>query len=279
MSTTGKTAVKKRRSAGREATADDIRALERGDAPLSITGHLSELRSRLMTVLIAVCLATAVPFFAAGDKVLKALTWPFYKAGLKNPNLYVFNFTEGFMLQLKACLIAGILIVFPFVVYQIWSYVRPAIDREKRGFFRVILICSILLFYTGAAVTFFFLMPFAIKVLADFTPDNMTTMFSSTNYLHFMLFFCAAMGIIAEMPMVIMILTKMGIVKPSFLVKKRKHAIVIIWIAAAIITPTTDVLNLTLVAVPLMLLYEISIVLSKIMDFRAKRRSRTRGAG
>ena len=88
-----------------------------------------------------------------------------------------------------------------------------------------------------------------------------------------MLFFCAAMGIIAEMPMVIMILTRMGLVTPSFLVKKRKYAIVIIWIAAAIITPTTDVLNLTLVAVPLMLLYEVSIVLSKIIAFRAKKRS------
>ena len=163
MSMSGKITPKKSRNTGREATVDDIQALERGDAPLSITGHLNELRSRLMTVLIAVCLTTAIPFFIAGDKVLKLFTWPFYKAGLKNPNLYVFNFTEGFMLQLKACLVAGLLIVFPFIVYQIWAYVRPAIDKDKRGFFRVIIICSIILFYTGATVTFFFLMPFAIR--------------------------------------------------------------------------------------------------------------------
>jgi sec-independent protein translocase protein TatC len=162
--------------------------------------------------------------------------------------------------------------VFPFIVYQIWAYVRPAISREKRGFYRRIIFFSILLFYTGAGVTFFFLMPFAIKVLEGFTPEGMQTMFSSTNYLHFTLFFCVMMGFIAEMPMVIMVLTKLGIVTPAFLVRKRKIAIVVIWIAAAIITPTTDVLNLTLVAIPLMLLYEVSIVLSKIIVIRARRR-------
>lgn len=250
---------------------NDIGAIERGDKPLSVTGHLTELRSRLLTVLAAICLATAIPFIAAGDKVLKALTWPFYHSGINQP-LYVFNLTEGFMLQLKACLVAGIIIVFPLVVQQIWSFIKPAIDREKRGFYRGIIISSILLFYAGAGLTFFFLMPFAVKVLSEFTPQGMQTMFSSTDYLHFMLFFCVAMGAIAEMPMVIMILTKLGLITPTFLVKKRKWAIVIIWIAAAVITPTTDILTQTMVAVPLMMLYEISIVLSKIMVIRARRR-------
>ena len=262
----------RRKPKGKKATLADIHAIERGDQPLSVSGHLTEMRSRLLTVLAAVCLATAVPFFAAGDKILQALTWPFFRAGLENQKLYVFNLTEGFMLQLKSCLIVGTAAIFPFIVYQIWAYVRPAIDREKRGFYRRIIVCSILLFYTGAGLTFFFLMPFAIKVLSEFTPAGIEPMFSSTNYLHFMLFFCVMMGAIAEMPMVIMVLTKIGFVTPAFLVKKRKHAIIIIWIAAAVITPTTDVLNLILVAVPLMLLYEISIVLSKIMAIRAQRR-------
>jgi sec-independent protein translocase protein TatC len=263
-----------RKIKGKEATLEDIEAIERGDSKLSLSGHLGELRSRFMTVLIATCIATAGPFFIGGDKLVKLMTWPFYKAGLKNQTLNVFNFTEGFMLQIKSALIIGLLVIFPFIVYQIWAYIKPAVSKKRRGFYRWIIFFSILLFYTGAALTFFFLVPLAIRVLAAFTPDNMTTIFSATNYLHFVLFFCAAMGFIAEMPMIILVLTRVGIITPAFLVKKRKYAIVIIWITAAIITPTTDALSLTLVAVPLMLLYEISIMLSKIMVFRARKRER-----
>ncbi|MGL4369833.1 MAG: twin-arginine translocase subunit TatC, partial [Spirochaetota bacterium] len=252
------------------AAKEDIEALSRGDESLSVVGHLDELRSRLLVVLITVCVTTVIPFFAAGGKILTALTWPFYKSGLANQTLNVFNLTEGFMLQLKASLIVGLLAALPVIVYQIWAYIRPAIDKEKRGFFRYVLFFAILFFYTGTGLTFFFFMPFTIRVLAEFTPANMTTMFNASTYLHFMMFFCASMGGVFEMPLVIMILTKLGIVTPAFLTAKRKYAIVAIWICAAMITPSTDILTQSLVAIPLMLLYEVSVLISKIMVIRAK---------
>ena len=263
---------KKKTSKATPATVEDIEALARDDAPQTIVSHLDELRSRLLTVLIAICITTMIPFFAFGEKVLKALTWPFYKSGLQNQSLNVFDLTEGFMLQLKASLIVGALCVVPLIIYQIWSYVRPAIDKETRQFFRIILFFGVLFFYAGAGITFFFMLPFTIKMLAGFTPSNMTTIFNASTYLHFTVFFCAAMGGVFEMPLIIMILTKLGLITPKFLSEKRKYAIIGIWILAAIITPTTDILTQSLVAIPLMLLYELSVLISRIMVIRAKRK-------
>ena len=258
------------------ATPEDIEALSRGDAPQTIVSHLDELRSRLLTVLIAICITTMVPFFVFGDRILKALTWPFYKSGLQNQTLNVFDLTEGFMLQLKSALIVGALFVVPLIIHQIWSYIRPAIDKEKRRFFQIVLFFAVIFFYAGAGITFFFFMPFTIKVLAGFTPSNMTTFFNASTYLHFMVFFCAAMGGVFEMPLVIMILTKLGLITPQFLSEKRKYAIVGIWILSAIITPTTDILTQSIVAIPLMILYELSALISKIMVIRAKRKETAR---
>ncbi len=251
----------------------DNESRDRGDAEISIVGHLAELRSRVLTSLVTLIITTATPFFFFGKQILSYITKPFYDA-VGSSKLQLFSLTEGFTLQLKASLIVGIIIALPVIVYQIWSFVSPAIDRAHRAFLRNTIFTGIFLFYGGAAFTFFFFTPYTIKMLLTFMPPEMGLTINASSYLSFLFFFCGAMGCIFEMPLVIMILTRLGIVSPETLAHKRKYAIVIIWIVAAIITPTTDVLTLILVAIPLMLLYEISIVVSKIMLFRKKRRER-----
>jgi sec-independent protein translocase protein TatC len=118
------------------------------------------------------------------------------------------------------------------------------------------------------AFTFFFFAPITITALVEFMPEEMKLTINATSYLHFMLFFCVAIGGVFEMPLVIMILTKIGIITPEMLISKRKYAIILIWIAAAVITPTADILTQTLVAVPMMIIYEGCIIAAKIMLWR-----------
>jgi sec-independent protein translocase protein TatC len=248
----------------------DRGAYDRGDPPSSFTHHLSEFRSRLLTVLIAICVATLIPFMLFGDKVLSFLSKPYTRA-MGTQSLYLFDITEPFTTQLKASLTIGLFAVVPIIIYQLWGFIRPAIDSDKRSFIRNIVITAVFLFYAGAGLTFFYGIPFVIKTLQAFVIPEMKVMQGAGNYLSFTFLFCTIMGLVFEMPLAIMILAKLGIVTPEFLSRKRAFAIIAIWIAAAVITPTTDMLTQSLVAIPLMALYEISIILAKIIIRRDRK--------
>lgn len=245
----------------------DAESIERGDSPMSIVGHLNELRTRLIKSIITILVITLASFFVS-EYLLTIIEKPILATGVK---LNVFNLTEGFMLRCKSALIAGIMIGLPVFVFEVWKYIKPAVNANDRKFIRGSIIAAVFLFYGGIAFTYFLLLPAAVNVLLSFTPKDMANIISATTYLNFIIFFCLALGLIFELPIVIMILTKMGIVTPQFLTTKRKYAIVIIWIVAAVITPTPDMINQTIVAVPMMILYEISIIISKIIALKKKK--------
>ncbi len=245
----------------------DPAARERGDIPMSLVAHLDEFRSRFLVSLLTIFILMLASFVFS-DYILAVINRPYLETGLK---LNVFNLIEGFLLRLKASMLAGVLIGFPVIVYEIWKYISPAISVDDRTFARLSVVAALFLFYLGITLTYLTL-PFAIKALISFTPDDMTTLINAGQYLNFVMLFCLAIGAVFELPIVIMILTKIGIITPSFLISKRKYAIVLIWILAAVITPTVDPLTQSLVALPLMLLYEISIFISKIMVKRKKRK-------
>lgn len=246
----------------------DPDALRRGDKPMNIVDHLDEFRSRLLIVLITIIVLTVLGFYFS-DILLDAINKPFIESGYK---LNIFNLIEGFVLRIKASFVMGLLIGLPLLVYHLWQYIKPAIDIDNRKFAVYSMFAAIVLFYAGLGATYFYLLPLSIKVLLSFTPPDMENMINASKYFNFAILFALAIGITFEMPIIIMILTRIGIVSPSLLISKRKYAIVLIWIFAAVITPTTDPLTLTLVAVPLMLLYELSIVISKFIVIRKKRK-------
>lgn len=259
-------------------TADDKKTLEkadaydpgaagRGDSPMSIVGHLDELRSRFIATLITVTVIT-LGSFSISEYILNILNRPYLDTGMK---LNVFTLTEGFILRLKASLIIGILAGLPVIVYEIWKYIYPAIEIRDRKFIARSLIAAILLFYAGIAFTYYLILPVAVQMFISFTPPEMTNTTNATNYLSFIILFGLGMGLIFEMPIIIMILTKIGIITPQFLISKRKYAIVLIWIIAAIITPP-DVLSQIIAGVPMMILYELSIIISKIIIIRKKKK-------
>lgn len=245
----------------------DPEALKRGDTPMSLISHLDEFRSRIVFTLVSILVIMLLSFFFS-DEILSFLTKPYTDTGLK---LNVFNLIDGFLLRLKSSLIAALLLGFPIIIFEIWKYIAPAINKEERGFARGMIVVAVLLFYLGVSLTYLAL-PMAITALLSFTPPDMVSMISASDYLSVIMLFSFAMGGIFELPIVILILTKIGLVTPAFLVSKRKYAIVLVWIIAAIITPTVDPLTQSMVAIPLMLLYEISIIISKVVVKKKIRR-------
>ena len=239
-----------------------------GDLPIKKAAeYFDRMRGRLLFTLVFLMVATVGGFFVS-DYVLRVVTMPFVESGQK---LNIFTVTGGFMIRLKASFGASLLLTFPLLVWQIWRSVSPAIPKASRMFSRLSLLAAVALFYAGIAFVYFLLMPAAVKILLNFVGSTMDSTIGADDYLSFTILFSFSMGILFDTPIIVMILTYIGIVGPELLRKHRKYAIVIMWIIAAIITPTPDPLNQTLVAVPLMLFYEISILASKLVVKRKKK--------
>ncbi|TFH42846.1 MAG: twin-arginine translocase subunit TatC [Chrysiogenales bacterium] len=242
----------------------DPEAMTRGDVPMTLVGHLDELRSRIIISLVALIILT-IAAFTFSEQLLDFINRPFTTTGLK---LNVFKLTEGFIIRLKVSAIAALMAGLPFFVFQAWRFILPAIAKGDRMFSRLSVISSIFLFYGGMVFVFFGLVPFAVKVMLGFVTKEMMSTIGANDYVSFVLLFCVLMGILFEFPIVVMVLTRIGILTPAFLARKRKYAIVLIFVLSAVITPTQDVLTMIIVALPLILLYEISIIISRFTAVR-----------
>ena len=245
----------------------DPEAATRGDSPMTLVGHLSEMRTRLLVVLVSV-LVIMIAGFAFSDYLMMLINRPFTASGQK---LNLFTLFEGFTLRLKSSLFLSVLICLPLIMYQVWKYIEPAINRNDRMMIRLTLVSSVLLFYLGVSFTYLFL-PVAIMALMAFAPTDMLITNNATEYFNFFVMTAIILGAVFELPIVMLLLTKMGIVSPALLTSKRKYAIVLIWITAAFASPGPDPLSQALLALPLMLLYELSIVISKIIVRRKKKK-------
>ncbi|MBN2077893.1 MAG: twin-arginine translocase subunit TatC [Spirochaetes bacterium] len=247
----------------------DPEALDRGDVPMTVVGHLEELRSRII-ISLAVLVILTVAAFVFSEQILDFINRPFTDTGLK---LNVFKLTEGFIIRLKVSAIAALMAGLPFFVFQVWRFILPAITKGDRMFTRLSLLASIFLFYGGMVFVFFGLVPFAVKVMLGFVTPEMMSTIGANDYVSFVLLFCVLMGVLFEFPIVVMVLTRIGILTPSFLITKRKYAIVLIFVLSAVITPTQDVLTMLIVSLPLIFLYEISIMISRFTVVRKKRKA------
>jgi len=245
----------------------DPEASTRGDNPMTVVDHLDEFRSRILIVLGVLITLTFVNFYFS-EHIVNYINKPFLSTGNK---LNVFKLTSGFIIRLKASAGTAILMTFPLIIFHIWRYILPAIDKKERMFSRLSIIASVVLFYSGVAFVFFLLLPLMIEVLLSFIPSEMLSTIGADDYLSFIFLLCLAMGIIFELPVIILVLTKLGLITPAILISKRKLALIIIWVFAAIITPP-DPLSQSLVAVPLMFLYEFSILISRFIVIRKKKK-------
>ncbi len=243
------------------------------DDPLPIRDHLIELRRRVTYSAIAVLVTTAAAF-AFHEQILKLLMEPaeqFVSLPFGKPVRT--SLTEYISIAARTSLLVGVFTSLPFVLYQIVMFVAPGLKPNERRYLYALMPATLLAFVLGAAFGYRILFPPMVRFLLEFGSDVAIPMISIGNYVSLMLRLLFWMGIIFEMPVVLFFLAKIGLVTPEFLARQRRYAIVLAFIVGAMITPTIDPLNQALVAGPIIVLYEVSILLSKLAVRGRRRRA------
>lgn len=224
---------------------------------MSIIEHLEELRTRLIKILIASALGFAVCYWMS-EWLFSLLMKPLLDA-LPGKTLIFTGVTEGFFTYLKVGIIAGIFLAAPYIIYQIWAFVAPGLFKREKKILIPISIISAVFFVGGALFGYFVVFPFGFQFLiGKFSSDVIQAMPSIKEYLSLATKMLIAFGVIFELPLVIFVLARIGIVDHKFLRKYRKYAILGAFIVGAILTPP-DVITQLMMAGPLIVLYEISI--------------------
>ena len=238
------------------------------DRKMSFLDHLGELRKRILWSLVAILvgLGIAVNFT---ERLLKFVRRPF-DAAIPGTKLVFLSPTEAFWVYMKVALIAGCVLAVPVVLYQVWAFIAPGLHSHEKRFAVPFVFVGSLFFLAGATFAQLVVIPFAIRFLVTFPGPDVVPMISIGSYVDFVLKFTLAFGAIFELPVVITLATRMGIVTPEFLAKNRKYAILINFILAAILTPTPDIFNQTLMAGPMIILYELGIISARIFGRRPK---------
>jgi sec-independent protein translocase protein TatC len=230
------------------------------DGKMPFMEHLGELRTRIMRSLIAllVGLAIAFPF---SQTVVDWLARPIQKSG----NTLVFlAVTEAFWVQMKVALFLGLFIAAPAILWQVWRFVEPGLHRHEKKYAAPFVIIGSLLFIGGGAFSLLVVTPNAIAFLLSYARPGLQPMISIGNYVDFLVKFTLAFGAVFEVPLAMTLVARMGLVSPKAFAKNRKYAILGAFIAGAILTPTPDMVNQSLMAGPIILLYEIGIVAARI---------------
>jgi sec-independent protein translocase protein TatC len=226
---------------------------------LTFMGHIRELRGRLAWSVLVLVITTIIAFVFA-DQIFHFIIKP---AG--DIHLIFTEMTEMFSTYMIVSLAGGIVLAMPFFIYQIVMFVSPALTRREKTYVYIALPWITLMFVGGVAFGYFILLPPAMHFLLNFGSDIALPYIKIGNYITLVTRLLLAIGIVFEIPVVTTFLSRLGIVTPQWLAGKRKWAFIGAFILAAIITPTMDPINQSFVAVPLVVLYEISIILSRIV--------------
>jgi sec-independent protein translocase protein TatC len=249
----------------------------RGEMPF--LDHLEELRWRIFWSLLAIAVGTGVGFaLVYRFHVLELLVEPVRAArGEADFKLIYLSPGDPFFITLKLAILVGIILAFPVVAYQIWSFLSPALEKQEKRAIVPALYLGLVLFIAGVAMAYFFALPVTMQFFQAFEGPSLQEQLEVGKTLAFVTKLLLAFGAIFELPVVIMLLTAMGLVTPEFLRAKRRHAVVGMAVLASVMTPG-DVITLTvMMMVPLLLLYELSIFLSAgIARRRRERQERER---
>lgn len=237
------------------------------DKKLTIVGHLEELRSRLIKSLIAVAVATAICFIFA-KQIFEIL-----KSRATGIDFIYIEVTELLGVYMKVALFGGVALALPFLIYQLVMFIRPALPGKEKRYLYLLLPGVILFFVAGVAFAYFVLLPPALRFLINppFASGIATPQIRIGNYVEVVVKLLFTIGLVFETPLLISFLARIGVITPRMLSKNRKWAVLGSFVLAAIITPTFDPVNQSLVAVPLIVLYELGIWLAKLVQPRKAR--------
>lgn len=244
--------------------------------------HLEELRKRLIVSFSAIGVAFILAFNIR-EYCLRLLQWPLTTdivVGRRFPfvifqdkppiaKLTALGPAETLWTHFKVAFIVGTMLAIPVVLYQIWKFIEPGLLPKEKRFALPFVILSTISFFIGVAFCFFIVLPMAMQFLLTFDP-SIQQMPRFGEYVDFTLKFLLAFGAIFELPLAITVAARLGMVTPQFLARNRKYAILLNFVVAAILTPTPDVFNQALMALPMCVLYEVGIVAARVVSRRKK---------
>ena len=248
------------------------------DNKLPFFGHLEELRKRIVVALTAVGIGFVL-CFNYSESILGFLLWPLrhhlvfvrkypfltlsFQADV--PSLVFLAPAEAFWMHMKLAFFAAILLALPILFHQTWKFVAPGLLPKEKKYVVPFVTISTSLFLAGSAFCLFIVLPFALQFLLSYKTEHLKPMLSVGNYMDFSIKFLLAFGLIFELPLAMVLATRLGFLTPEFLARNRKYAVLVNFIVAAILTPTPDLFNQCLMAVPLCLLYEVGIIASRLL--------------
>ena len=255
---------------------------------MSLVEHLGEMRGRLILCLVYGLAGMVIAYGLYETVVLSLLKGPLDMVSGNTDNPFVFDNPllrllkssagdavagglklhfigpmEVFMVKLKASFFGGMLLALPLILHQVWGFVSGGLTVRERRTVRLFLPASLCLFACGLLIAYFIMLPVVLYFLVIVSGRGLEPMLVLSKYVSLVVLCCLAFGVIFQMPLVILLLARLGLVTPTLLAKKRKYAILLMFIASAVLTPP-DVVTQVMMAVPMIALYELSIVLSKL---------------
>jgi sec-independent protein translocase protein TatC len=237
------------------------------DEQLTLFEHLDELRARIMWAVIAVAVGVVVAA-VFNSKVFALLLRPLKEVPNLPASSYqitTFSPAEPFMVSLKVWVVAGLIMASPFLIWQLWAFVGPAFTSTEKKYFYPVVIATTLLFLGGVVFGYLVVLPKGLQFLLGFGSGNFNVQQRASDYFTFVALFILAFGAVFEMPVVLVLLAKVGVLDDVFLRKNRRWAILINAIVAAVITPSQDAFSMLAMFFPLVILYEVSIPLARMV--------------
>ncbi len=227
------------------------------DKDMTLTEHLTDLRSCLVKSIGALVIGTAISAYNL-QRIMDILT---SAAG----HLYYMRPAEAFVIYMKVALLSGLIIASPFILYQLYAFVRPALTLRERSFTLICIPLALALFILGLLFSYSFVFPRGLEFFLGFAQGKVNPLISMESYLDFMLMLVVPFGFAFNVPVILTLLAYLHIISSKLLMHYQRHVILVAFIIAAVITPTPDIITQTLLAVPMVLLYEVSIVIIKFV--------------
>ena len=261
-----------------------FRKAEDPEKEMTFWDHLGELRKRLVRIVLAIIAMAIVAFLNRNiifDKIILApkdggfITYKWlcqlgewlHVDSLCMTDTHIelvnYNLSGQFMTHLQISMVAGLIMAIPFVFWQMWQFIKPALSEKERQYARSSVFVMSALFMVGILFSYFFMVPWTLNFLGTYQVSTLVdNKIALNSYISTVVSVTLSVGVVFELPVIIFVLSKVGLITPDFLIRNRKYAFVLVLIVAAIITPP-DVFSMIIVTIPLWLLYEASILVSK----------------
>ncbi|MEF3255857.1 MAG: twin-arginine translocase subunit TatC [Deferribacterales bacterium] len=232
------------------------------DKELPLMAHLEELRKRLVRILVVLLIVFLLCYWKS-SYLFHFIKAPLVEYMPTNSTLSMLKLTEGFITELKLSFMAAVFFAMPYILYELWKFIAPGLYADEKKYVSGFVISASILFFAGAFFCYEFVMPISFKFFLSYAEDGISANLSLTWYLSFIIKIMLGFGIVFELPVIVFFLAKIGLVTDKKLRKYRGYSIVGIFIVAALLTPP-DVISQTLMAIPLLFLYEVSILVAKV---------------